>query len=115
MRWRDPAEKSETSGGKPAAAPALSDEQLPGVRVVQRPQDVGGALHIKVGPKRPLCRDAFDDHPLVRVMLKWRRTMTSRRTSAVTWPAPTLSGQSGADGEFFTRARVRARETAARP
>src|SRR3954453_9834157 len=52
--------------GSPAA---FADEQLPDVRVVERPEDVRGACDVETACERPLLREALDQHPLVRVEL----------------------------------------------
>src|SRR5262245_54845104 len=48
---------------------ALTDEELPQRRMVQRPEDVGGAIDVEAGPERLLRRQGLDDRALVRVVL----------------------------------------------
>src|SRR5207249_1436416 len=48
---------------------ALTHEQLPQARMIQRPKDVGGAVDREARQERLLRDHALDDHALVRVVL----------------------------------------------
>jgi len=66
LRAGDVAGPSLVFLGRPAA---FAGQQLPQVRMIQRPEDVGATIHGQPGPECLLLRQAGYDHALVRVVL----------------------------------------------